>query len=246
MAKISNDAEEGEISRRDLKPTITVQANTISGVTGNDATKEAYDSLKELRASLPFGYSIEIGGTTELSDKATRWLMQPVPVMIFVIVTLLMFQLQNIPKMVLTLLTAPLGIIGATLALLLTGRAIGIIVQVGLLALAGIIMRNSVILIDQIEQQIKAGEPMWDAIINATVARFRPIMLTATAAILGMIPLMSSVFWGPMAIAIAGGLLGATLLTLLVMPTMYAAWYKVRPDCEDTRAQQHEEPINRG
>ncbi|HWR07077.1 efflux RND transporter permease subunit [Sporomusa sp.] len=229
IAKISYDAEDGGIWRRDLKPTITVQANIAKEITGNDATYEAYDNLKELRASLPPGYTIEIGGTTELSDKATRWLLQPVPAMVIIIVTLLMFQLQNIPKMVLTLLTAPMGIIGASLALLLTGQAIGFVVQLGLLALAGIIMRNSVILIDQIEQHLKTGEPLWDAIINATVTRFRPIMLTAAAAILGMIPLVSSIFWGPMAVAIAGGLLGATILTLLVLPAMYAAWYQVEP-----------------
>ncbi|MCM0759781.1 efflux RND transporter permease subunit [Sporomusa sphaeroides DSM 2875] len=229
IAKISYDAEDGGVWRRDLKPTITVQANITNEITGNDATYAAYDSLKELRASLPPGYTIEIGGTTELSDKATRWLMQPVPAMVIIIVTLLMFQLQNIPKMILTLLTAPLGIIGASLALLLTGKAIGFVVQLGLLALAGIIMRNSVILIDQIEQHLKAGEPIWESIINATVTRFRPIMLTAAAAILGMIPLVSSIFWGPMAVAIAGGLLGATVLTLLVLPVMYATWYKVDP-----------------
>ncbi|HMM22346.1 MAG TPA: efflux RND transporter permease subunit, partial [Selenomonadales bacterium] len=223
IAKISYDAEDGGIWRRDLKPTITVQANIVKEITGNDATYEAYNSLKELRTSLPPGYTIEIGGTTETSIKATRWLMQPVPAMVIIIVTLLMFQLKNIPQTVLTLLTAPLGIIGASLALLLTGKAIGFVVQLGLLALAGIIMRNSVILIDQIEQHLKAGEPMWESIINATVTRFRPIMLTAAAAILGMIPLVSSIFWGPMAVAIAGGLLGATLLTLLVLPTMYAA-----------------------
>lgn len=230
IAKISYDAEDGGVWRRDLKPTITVQANIAKEITGNDATYEAYDSLKELRASLPPGYTIEIGGTTELSEKATSWLMQPVPAMMIIIVSLLMFQLQNIPKMVLTLLTAPLGIIGASLALLLTGKAIGFVVQLGLLALAGIIMRNSVILIDQIEQHLKAGEPLWNSIINATVTRFRPIMLTAAAAILGMLPLVSSIFWGPMAVAIAGGLLGATLLTLLILPTMYAAWYKVDPN----------------
>ncbi|WP_371362432.1 Efflux pump membrane transporter BepE [Sporomusa rhizae] len=230
IAKISYDAEEGLIWRRDLKPTITVQANTIEGVLGNDATKAAYDNLKELRASLPPGYSIDIGGPMEMSTKATKWLMQPVPVMVFIITTLLMFQLQSIPKMVLTLLTAPLGIIGVSLGLLLTGRPMGFVVQLGLLALAGIIMRNSVILIDQIEQQLQAGDPLWDAIINATVARFRPILLTAAAAILGMIPLVSSVFWGPMAVAIAGGLFGATVLTLLVLPTMYAAWYKAEPN----------------
>ncbi|MCM0759578.1 MULTISPECIES: efflux RND transporter permease subunit [Sporomusa] len=229
IATISYDAEDGSIWRRDLKPTITVQANITDKITGNDATYEAYDKLKELKASLPPGYTIEIGGTTELSEKATRWLLQPVPVMVIIIVTLLMFQLQNIPKMVLTLLTAPLGVIGASLALLITGKAIGFVVQLGLLALAGIIMRNSVILIDQIEQHLKAGESMWESIIHATVTRFRPIMLTAAAAILGMLPLVSSIFWGPMAVAIAGGLLGATILTLLVLPTMYAAWYKAEP-----------------
>jgi multidrug efflux pump subunit AcrB len=229
IAKISYEAEEGLIWRRDLKPTITVQANTAQGVLGNDATQKAYDNLKDLRASMPPGYSIDIGGPMEMSTKATGWLLQPVPVMAVIIITLLMFQLQNLSKTVLTILTAPLGIIGVSLGLLLTGRPMGFVVQLGILALAGIIMRNSVILIDQIEQQINAGEPMWNAIINATVARFRPIMLTAAAAILGMIPLVSSVFWGPMAVAIAGGLFGATVLTLLVLPTMYAALYKVQP-----------------
>ena len=126
-------------------------------------------------------------------------------------------------------MTAPLGVIGASLGLLATGKSMGFVVQLGLLALAGIIMRNSVILIDQIEQHIKAGEHPWDAIINAAVTRFRPIMLTAAAAILGMVPLISSVFWGPMAVAIAGGLFVATILTLLVLPSMYATWYKVQP-----------------
>ncbi len=242
VVKISYDAEDGGIWRRDLKPTITVQANITHEITGNDATYEAYDSLNDLRASLPPGYTIEIGGTTELSEKATRWLMQPVPVMLLIIVTLLMFQLQNIPKMLLTLLTAPLGVIGASLALLITGKAIGFVVQLGLLALAGIIMRNSVILIDQIEQHIKAGDPLWDAIINATVTRFRPIMLTAAAAILGMLPLVSSIFWGPMAIAIAGGLLGATVLTLIVLPVMYAAWYKAEPNQPSSPQQPLEKP----
>lgn len=229
IAKISYDAEEGLIWRRDLKPTITVQANTNGGVLGNDATQAAYDNLKELRASLPSGYSIDIGGSMEMNQKAIVWLLEPVPMMVIIITTLLMFQLQSIAKMVLTLLTAPLGIIGVSLGLLLTGRPMGFVVELGILALSGIIMRNSVILLDQIEQQIKTGESLWDAIINATVTRLRPILLTAAAAILGMIPLISSVFWGPMAVALASGLFGATLLTLLVLPTMYAAWYKVEP-----------------
>lgn len=232
IARISYDAEDGLVWRRDLKPTITVQANTVGGMLGNDATTEAYENLNELRASLPSGYSIDIGGPMEMSLKATKWLIQPVPVMIIIIITLLMLQLQNIAKMVLVLLTAPLGIIGVSLGLLATGQPMGFVVQLGILALAGIIMRNSVILIDQIEQHINTGEHVWDAIINATVTRFRPIVLTAAAAILGMLPLVSSIFWGPMAVAIAAGLLGATILTLFVLPAMYVVWYRVQPSAE--------------
>ena len=232
VAKISYEAEEGLIWRRDLKPTITIQANTASGVMGDDAAKEAYQSLQDMRDSLPSGYSLEIGGPLEMSMKSTRWLMQPIPAMIIIILTLLMFQLQDVSKMVITLLTAPLGIIGVSVGLLLTGKPMGFVVQLGILALAGIIMRNSVILIDQISQHLLNGEPLWDAIINATITRFRPIMLTAAAAILGMVPLIYSVFWGPMAVAIAAGLLGATILTLLVLPTIYAAWYKAVPPAE--------------
>jgi len=140
-----------------------------------------------------------------------------------------MLQLQNIPKMILTLLTAPLGIIGVTIGLLLTGKPIGFVVQLGILALSGIIMRNSVILIDQIDQHHAAGENLCDSIINATITRLRPIVLTAAAAILAMIPLVTNIFWGPMAVAIGAGLFVATVLTLLVLPVMYAAWYKVDP-----------------
>jgi len=229
IAKIRYDAEEGLIWRRHLKPTITVQANTAPDVLGTDATQIVYNSLEDMRKSLPRGYGIEIGGPLEWKIKATRWLLEPVPVMLLVIMTLLMFQLQNISKMILTLLTAPLGIIGANMALLLTGRPIGFVVQLGLLALAGIIMRNSVVLIDQIDRQVAAGQSVWNAVINATVLRFRPIMLTAAAAILAMVPLSRSVFWGPMAVAIGGGLFVATILTILVLPVMYVAWYKVEP-----------------
>ncbi len=229
IATITFEAEDGLVRRRDLKPTITVQANTIDGVLGNDATKALFARLSALLASLPPGYAISIGGPLEDSTKASNWLMQPVPAMLAIILTLLMFQLKSIPKMLLTLLTAPLGIIGVSISLLLTGSPMGFVVQLGILALAGIIMRNSVILIDQIDQLLAAGQSPWDAILNATILRFRPIMLTAAAAILGMVPLISSVFWGPMAIAIAGGLFVATLMTLLVLPTMYATVYRVRP-----------------
>ncbi|MPN44056.1 Nickel and cobalt resistance protein CnrA [bioreactor metagenome] len=140
-----------------------------------------------------------------------------------------MLQLQNISLMVLAILTAPLGIIGVSLSMLITMRSMGFVAELGILALSGMIIRNSVILLDQIQQHIKSGETPWDAIIDSAVLRFRPIMLTAAAAILGMVPLISSNFWGPMAVAIAGGLLGATILTLLVLPTMYAVWFKIKP-----------------
>lgn len=230
IAKISYDAEEGLIWRRDLKPTITVQADVRPDVTGNDATKQVYGDLAALRQSLPPGYHIDIGGSLERSQQSMEFLLKPVPVMIVIIISLLMIQLQKIPLMILAVLTAPLGIIGVSLAMLLTMRPMGFVAELGILALSGMIIRNSVILIDQIEQHIKAGETPWDAIIDSAILRFRPIMLTAAAAILGMVPLIPSTFWGPMAVAIAGGLLGATILTLLVLPTMYAAWFKVKPN----------------
>lgn len=230
IAKISYAGEEGLIWRYNLKPTITVQADTIPGITGNDATKKIYNNVKSIRENLPPGYSIDIGGSSEKSKTSMEFLVQTVPVMVIVIVILLMIQLQSVSLMILTLLTAPLGIIGVSLSMLLTGRPMGFVAELGILALSGMIIRNSVILIDQIEQHIKAGETPWNAIINSAVLRFRPIMLTAAAAILGMLPLVPSTFWGPMAVAISGGLLGATVMTLLVLPTMYAVWFKVKPE----------------
>jgi multidrug efflux pump subunit AcrB len=211
-----------------------VQADVIPGVTGNDATKKVYADLKAIRENLPPGYSIDIGGALERSKISIDFLLQPVPAMIVIILIFLMFQLQKMSLMFLAVLTAPLGIIGVSLSMLLTMRPMGFVAELGILALSGMIIRNSVILIDQIEQHIKAGETPWDAIIDSAVLRFRPIMLTAAAAILGMIPLIPNIFWGPMAVAIAGGLFGATVLTLLVLPTMYAAWFKIKPNhpCE--------------
>lgn len=233
IANISYDAEDGLVWRYDLKPTITVQADVVAGITGNDATKKIYESLKPVRESLPPGYGIDIGGASENSKTSVGFLLKTVPVMVLVIMVLLMLQLQKVSLMVLTLLTAPLGIIGVSVAMLLTMRPMGFVAELGILALSGMIIRNSVILIDQIEQHRKAGETPWDAIINSTIVRFRPILLTAAAAILGMLPLVPSTFWGPMAVAISGGLLGATIMTLLVLPTMYAVWFKVKPETEE-------------
>ncbi len=226
IAKISFDAEYGLIGRRDLKPTITVQANILSG-TANDATKKALAATEDLREDLPLGYSIEAGGDLEQSAKSTGHLAAMLPLVVFVIMTLLMIQLHDAKAMLLTLLTAPLGLIGVVFALVLLSKPLGFVAELGVVALSGMIIRNSVILIDQIQQHVAAGENLHDAIIDSAVLRFRPIMLTAAAAILGMLPLMASVFWAPMAVAIAGGLLVATVLTLLVLPVMYASVYLV-------------------
>ena len=230
IAKISYDSEQGLIWRRNLKPTITVQAELNNNITGNDATAKVFAGIEPLRKTLPPGYKIEVGGSLENSKTSIAYLLQPVPIMILTIVFLLMLQLQKVSLMLLTLLTAPLGIIGVAVLMLATFKPIGFVAELGILALGGMIIRNSVILIDQIERHIEAGQAPWAAIVNSAVLRFRPIMLTAAAAILGMAPLIPSTFWGPMAIAIAGGLFGATILTLLVLPVMYAAWFKVYPD----------------
>lgn len=230
IANISYEGEDGLIWRRNLKPTITVRADVNGAITGNDASSEIYSELQSLKASLPQGYSIEPGGYMEKSAQSTDLLMQPVPMMIIVIITLLMLQLQKVSLAFLAALTAPLGMIGVSVSLLLTQRPLGFVAELGILALAGMIIRNSVILIDQIEQHLKEGQSPWNAIINSAVLRLRPIMLTAAAAILGMLPLISSPFWGPMAVAIAGGLLVATLLTLFVLPAMYAAWFKIKQE----------------
>lgn len=227
IAHLSYAAEDGLIKRRNLLPTIMVQGDVVRGE-GNDVTQRIYRATEELRAALPAGASITPAGALEDSAEAMGYLVQPVPAMIFIIMTLLMLQVGTMGKMALTLLTAPLGLIGVALAMLLTDSALGFVAYLGVLALFGMIIRNSVILIDQIKKHEDAGEKPLDAIIDSAVLRFRPIMLTAAAAILGMLPLMRSVFWGPMAVAIAGGLIVATVLTLLVLPVMYAVAYRVK------------------
>lgn len=226
LAKISYEAEDSLIKRKNMQPTITVQANIKEG-TANDATQKAYDAVKDIRDELPFGYKITVGGSLEDSEDSMKYLLIPIPAMIFIIMTLLMFQLRSGKDMILTLLTAPLGLIGVVAGMLLLNQAMGFVAILGVMALSGMIIRNSVILIDQIQKHIEAGEAPRDAIVDSAVLRFRPIMLTAAAAILGMLPLMTSSFWGPMAVAIASGLLIATILTLLVLPVMYAVTYKI-------------------
>ena len=228
IATITMTQEDGIIWHRNMMPTISVHANVKAGVLGNAKTKEVYKSLQDIRDSLPTGYSIDLDGAAEKSETAVQKLLTPMPIMLFVIMTILMFQLKRIALMVMALLTAPLGLIGVVLALNITRTPLGFMAILGIIALSGMIIRNSIILLDQIEIHKAEGQEPREAIINSATLRFRPIMLTAIAAILGMIPLMGSVFWSPLAIAFSGGLLVATVLTLIVLPVMYASWYKVK------------------
>ncbi len=184
--------------------------------------------MAALREKLPSGYLIEVGGTVEESARGQKSVNAGMPFFLAVVMTLLMIQLRSMSRAFIVFLTAPLGIIGVVLFLLLFNKPFGFVAMLGTIALSGMIMRNSLILIDQIEQDIRAGESQWDAIINATVRRCRPIVLTALAAVLAMIPLSRSIFFGPMAVAIMGGLIVATLLTLFFLPALYAQWFKVK------------------
>jgi multidrug efflux pump len=228
IAHLVPELAEGLIWRRQRVPTITVRCDLEPGIQAPTLSAAVDQQLGPIRARLPAGYRIDIGGTAEKSAHAEGSIRAVFPIALIVMVTLLMIQLQSFQRVLLVLLTAPLGMIGVTASLLLLRAPFGFVAQLGVIALFGMIMRNSVILVDQIEQDIAAGHEVWDAIVGATVRRFRPIMLTALAAILAMIPLSRSVFWGPMATAIMGGLLIATVLTLLFLPALYAAWFRVR------------------
>lgn len=228
IATISMSQEEGIIWHRNMMPTISIHANVGPGVLGNAKTKEVYNKLAEYRQDLPTGYTIDLDGSAEKSVTAVQKLLVPMPIMLFAIMTILMFQLKRIALMFMALLTAPLGLIGVVLALNITRTPLGFMAILGIIALSGMIIRNSIILLDQIEIHRAEGQSAREAIINSATLRFRPIMLTAIAAILGMIPLMGSVFWSPLAIAFSGGLLVATILTLIVLPVMYATWYKIK------------------
>ncbi len=228
LANISYEFEEGIIWRRDRLPTITVRADIYdAGIQPATVIARLDPGLGEIRKLLPPGYRIEVGGAVEESAKGGASVAAGFPLMLLTMLTLLMIQLQSIQRMVLVVLTAPLGLIGVTMFLLLFNQPFGFVAMLGTIALSGMIMRNSVILIDQIEQDILAGHAPRDAICDAAVRRFRPIVLTALAAILAMIPLTRSVFFGPMAVAIMGGLTVATVLTLLFLPAAYAAWFGV-------------------
>ena len=228
IANIQYKFEDGLIWHRDRLPTITVRADIRGQLQPATVVNELNDTMQKLRAELPSGYLVEVGGTVEESARGQSSVNAGMPLFLAVVMTLLMLQLKSFARAFMVLLTAPLGLIGVVLFLLLFNKPFGFVAMLGTIALSGMIMRNSLILIDQIEQDIRAGHQQWDAIIDATVRRFRPILLTALAAVLAMIPLSRSIFFGPMAVAIMGGLIIATLLTLFFLPALYAAWFKVK------------------
>ncbi|MFT3735684.1 MAG: efflux RND transporter permease subunit [Rhodocyclaceae bacterium] len=228
IATLEYGFEPGILWRRNRLPVVTVKANLYGTMQPAQVVKELAPQMEKIRAALPLGYHLDTGGAVEESAKGGSSVAAGVPLFLLVVLTVLMLQLQNFSRVAMVLLTAPLGMVGVTAALLLFNKPFGFVAMLGTIALSGMIMRNSVILIDQIDQDEKAGVPRWQAIVEATVRRFRPIMLTAAAAILAMIPLTRSAFFGPMAVAIMGGLTVATVLTLFFLPALYAAWYRVR------------------
>lgn len=222
--------EDGVIWRRDRLPTIAVRGDPVGKVQPDTIIAALAPQVAAFKAQLPPGFRLEVGGPVESSAKANAAIGASWPLILITTFTLLMLQLQSFPRALLVVLTAPLGIIGVAIALLLTGQPMGFVALLGIISLAGMIMRNSVILVDQIQQDVARGLSQWDAIIESTVRRMRPISLTAAAAVLAMIPLSRSIFWGPMAVSVMGGLIAATLLTLFFLPALYAAWFKVRPE----------------
>lgn len=230
VATLSYGFEEGVIWRRNRLPTVTVRGDIYGSAQAVDVVQQILPQLAAVREQLPAGYLLETGGTVEDSSRGQNSVVAGLPLFLVVVLSLLMIQLRSFSRSVLVFLTAPLGMIGVTTFLLLFAQPFGFVAMLGTIALSGMIMRNSVILVDQIEHDIAAGHGRWQAIVDATVRRFRPIVLTAMAAVLAMIPLSRSVFFGPMAVAIMGGLVFATALTLLFLPALYAAWFKVTAD----------------
>ena len=230
LGHFSYGLEYGVVWERDRQPTITVESDVKNGAQGIDVTKRLFSALSDLRAHLPVGYRIEIGGAVEENAKAQASINAQMPVLVVAVLVLLMIQLQSFSRTLMVVLTAPLGLIGVVLALLLFHKPFGFVALLGTIAMFGIIMRNSVILVDQIEQDIRAGHSRFEAIVGATVRRFRPITLTAAAAVLALIPLLRSNFFGPMATALMGGITVATVLTLFYLPALYSLWFRVRRD----------------
>ena len=229
FATIAYEQEFPIVWQRDRQPMLLVQADLAPGALPASVARDLAGRIAALNATLPAGYAVTIGGTVEESAKSQASVAAVVPVMLILMLTILMVQLRSFQRLILVLSVAPLGLVGVVAALLLAGKPLGFVAILGVLALIGMIVRNSVILIDQIETERAHGRAPWDAVIEATMHRFRPILLTAAAAILGMAPIAPTVFWGPMAYAIMGGLAVATLLTLFFLPALYVAWFRIRP-----------------
>jgi multidrug efflux pump subunit AcrB len=222
--------------RRDRLPTLTVQALPREGVLAATAVAGLAERVSELKRQLPLGYKVVEGGSVEESAKGQSSVLAVFPIVVLLMITVLMFQMQNFSRLFLVCSVAPLGVIGVVLALLVTQKPMGFVAMLGTVALVGMIIRNSVILVDQIETEKGAGRDGWNAVVEASLVRFRPITLTAQAMILGMAPIAPTVFWGPMAYAIMGGLAVATVLTLISLPSLYITWFKIREDGERTSA----------
>jgi len=229
IASLSYRTEQSLIWRRNRLPTITIQADIPGGVQPTTVTTQLDKEIKAFQAKLPAGYAVAVGGSTEDGAKAQNSIFAVAPLMLFVMITLLMIQLMSFQRLIIVLITAPLALIGVSAALLIFDKPMGFVTILGILSLAGMVIRNSVILIVKIDSEIAEGHPPWEGVINATVHRLRPILLTAAAAILAMVPISHSVFWGPMAYAVMGGLAVATLLTLVFLPALYVAWFRIKP-----------------
>ena len=240
FATVGYELEQPLVWRRDRKPTITLKAAVVSDVQPTDLVANLAPDIQKFSDSLPNGYSVATGGTVEESGKAQGPIASVLPLMLFLMATFLMIQLHSVAKTFLVFSVAPLGLIGVVLALVPTGTPMGFVAILGILALIGIIIRNSVILVTQIDEFERAGDSPWQAVIDATRHRRRPILLTAAAASLGMIPIAREVFWGPMAYAMIGGIFSATLLTLLFLPALYVAWYRIREDDQEASPKQPE------
>jgi len=230
IAYFKPDFEDGVIWRRDRLPTIAVRGDPVGSTQPATIIAALAPQVETFKSQLPPGFRLEIGGPVESSAKANAAIAASWPLIVITTLSLLMLQLGSFSRSMLVVLTAPLGIIGVAIALLVSGQPMGFVALLGIISLAGMIMRNSVILVDQVQQDIERGLSQWDAIIESTVRRMRPIVLTAAAAVLAMIPLSRSIFWGPMAVAVMGGLIAATVLTLFFLPALYVAWFKVRPN----------------
>ena len=235
VANLRYEIEQPTIWRRARIPTITLKAGIVSNVQPKTVMDQLAPKVAEFTKELPAGYSVAIGGSVEESAKSQAPIVAVVPLMLFVMATVLMIQLQSFHRLFLVFAVAPLAVIGVVMALLPSGAPLGFVAILGVLALIGILVRNSVILIVQIEDLRKEGRPAWDAVVEATEHRMRPILLTAAAASLALIPIAREIFWGPMAYAMMGGIIVGTLLTLLFLPALYVAWFRIHPDHDDGR-----------